>query len=140
VSSTVKVDLTLNGRQQLPPTIVHAKMQCVNELQRLPNVTRLLATLKPVRVLLFATSTEELTSALEFLKSKHVRAEQFVSTMSNKERESALRRFAGGAVQVCVCASSPNHSGPLPPRSGLALSLRVRLLSAFVSSWATFVF
>ena len=97
----MKVDLTQGGRRPLPSSITHVRMNCVSESQRLPNVTRLLAALRPVRSLLFASTTADVEAAMAFLATKKIRALEFVSTKTNVEREAALRKFAQGSIQVC---------------------------------------
>lgn len=97
------LDLTMSGERALPRSLSHIRLVCLSEEQRLPNITRVLAALKPMRALVFANSTQQLQACVEFLKGKGVRVEDLVSTKTNREREQAIEKFSSGRAQVLVC-------------------------------------
>lgn len=91
--SPADVDFTNYGQIVLPTTLTHNEVLCVNEVQRLPNITRLLAELKPLRCLVFCNSEVNIAFFLG-------------QTDENRLVVVCLRVFLCGIVCVCspVCS------------------------------------
>jgi superfamily II DNA/RNA helicase len=74
----------------------------VNDKQLLPNITRVLAALKPRRVLAFCNSLTELEATLTFLRAKKVKVDSLVSTKPNAERRTVLQQFHDGKLHALL--------------------------------------